>query len=63
MRISFWRIVIIELDKQNIKPRRFLVNPEYINYLEENLIMGFDGISRSSQKAAKNIDSIRILKK
>ena len=57
---AFGGLVIIEADKQNIRPRRFLVNPEYINYLEDNLIMGFDGISRSSQKAAKKtVDSIK----
>ena len=46
-------MVIIDADKQNIRPRKLLVDPAYIDYLEDNLIMGFDGISRSSQKAAK----------
>ncbi|MDC2963096.1 hypothetical protein OAX96_03115 [Prochlorococcus sp. AH-736-K15] len=57
---AFGGLVIIEADKQNIRPRRLLVNPDYITYLENNLIMGFDGISRSSQLSAKNtVDSIK----
>ena len=51
---AFGGLVFIEADKYKIRPRRFIANPEYIKYLEENLIMGFDGISRSSQIAAKN---------
>ena len=51
---AFGGIVIIEANKYQIRPRRFMAKSDYLNYIEENLIMGFDGISRSSQVAAKN---------
>ena len=52
---AFGGLILIEADKQSIRPRRFIINPEYLNYLQENLLMGFDGISRNSQIAAKNV--------
>ncbi len=54
---AFGGIVIIEADKQLIRPRRFIANPAYIEYIQDNLLMGFDGVSRSSQVAAKSIKS------
>ena len=52
---AFGGLILIEADKQSIRPRRFIVDPDYLNYLQDNLLMGFDGISRSSQVAAKNV--------
>ena len=61
---AFGGLVIIEADKNQIKPRKFMVSSEYIKYLEDNLIMGFDGISRSSQVAAKKtVNTINSLSK
>ena len=50
---AFGNLIIIEADKQSIRPRRFIINPDYLKYMQENLLMGFDGISRNSQVAAK----------
>ncbi|KGG00322.1 MULTISPECIES: hypothetical protein [Prochlorococcus] len=52
---AFGGLILIEADKQSIRPRRFIINPDYLNYLQDNLLMGFDGISRNSQVAAKNV--------
>ncbi|WP_413682195.1 hypothetical protein [Prochlorococcus sp. MIT 9123] len=52
---AFGGLILIEADKQSIRPRRFIINPDYLSYLEDNLLMGFDGISRNSQVAAKNV--------
>ena len=52
---AFGGLILIEADKQSIRPRRFIVNPDYLKYLQNNLLMGFDGISRNSQVAAKNV--------
>ena len=54
---AFGGLILIEADKQSIRPRRFIINPDYLNYIQDNLLMGFDGISRSSQVAAKNVIS------
>ena len=51
---AFGGLVFIDADQQGIRPRRFLANSTYINHIQDNLIMGFDGISRSSQISAKN---------
>ena len=52
---AFGGLILIEADKQSIRPRRFIINPDYLSYLQNNLVMGFDGISRNSQVAAKNV--------
>lgn len=52
---AFGGLILVEADKQSIRPRRFIVNPDYLIYLQDNLLMGFDGISRNSQVAAKNV--------
>ena len=50
---AFGGLVIIEANCDQIRPRRFMVSSDYKKYLEDHLILGFDGISRSSQLAAK----------
>ena len=52
---AFGGLILIEADKQSIRPRRFIINPDYLDYMQDNLLMGFDGISRNSQVAAKNV--------
>ncbi len=51
---AFGGLVLIDADKQGIRPRRFIINSRYLEYIQDNLIMGFDGKSRSSQISAKN---------
>ena len=53
---SFGGLVIIEADKQGIKPRKFISKAEYIEYITSSLLMGFDGIERFSGVAATAID-------
>ena len=48
-------IVMTEANEFGINPRRFITTKEYIEYIENNLLMGFDGIDRSSQESAKKI--------
>ncbi len=57
---AFGGLISIEADKEGIRPRRFIAKPEYLNYIQSSLLMGFDGIDRFSQKASsKFIKSIR----
>jgi len=58
---AFGGFVLIEADKQAIQPRKFVTNPEYIKYITDNLLMGFDGKERfsslASTKVVKSISS------
>ena len=48
---AFGGIVLIEANQQSINPRKFVTRPEYIDYVTENLLMGFDGVERFSSVA------------
>ena len=52
---SFGGLVYINADKEGVKPRRFLCKPEYLNYIESSLLMGFTGIQRFSSVASKKV--------
>ena len=52
---SFGGLVLIEADKQAIMPRRFVTRSEYVDYITDNLLMGFDGIERFSSVASTKI--------
>ena len=56
---AFGGMVYIEADKQSIRPRKFVSRKEYLNYICENTLLGFDGNERfsgdSSIKIKKNI--------
>jgi len=60
---AFGGIVLIDADLQAIQPRRFVSRPEYIVYITENLLMGFDGIERFSAVASKQFTSAIVNKK
>jgi len=49
---AFGGLVYIEASASSIMPRKFVSRPEYINYIESNLLMGFDGIERFSSIAS-----------
>ena len=52
---AFGGVVLIEADRQGIQPRRFVSRSEYIDYIADNLLMGFDGIERLSSVASSRI--------
>ena len=52
---SFGGLVLIEADKQGIKPRKFISSSEYINYITSSLLLGFDGIDRFSGIASAEV--------
>ncbi len=52
---SFGGLVLIEADKQGIKPRKFISRSEYINYITSSLLLGFDGIDRFSSVASAEV--------
>ena len=52
---AFGGIVLIEANQQSINPRKFVTRPEYINYVTENLLMGFDGVERFSSVASEQV--------
>lgn len=52
---SFGGLVLIEADKQGIKPRKFISRSEYISYITSSLLLGFDGIDRFSGKASAEV--------
>ena len=52
---AFGGIVLIEANQQSINPRKFVTRSEYINYVTENLLMGFDGIERFSSVASTQV--------
>lgn len=54
---AFGGLVLIEADKQGINPRRFVSRSEYIEYIQSNLLMGFDGIQRYSGIASHQISA------
>ena len=54
---SFGGLVLIEADKQGIKPRKFISRSDYINYITSSLLLGFDGIDRFSGTAAAEVTS------
>ena len=49
---SFGGLVLIEANKQAITPRKFVSSPEYVDYIADNLLMGFDGVERFSTVAS-----------
>ena len=52
---SFGGLVLIEADKQGIKPRKFISRPEYVKYITSSLLLGFDGIDRFSGVASAEV--------
>lgn len=52
---AFGGLVYIEANKQSIMPRKFVSRSEYIKYISDNLLMGFDGIERFSSVASSKI--------
>lgn len=54
---AFGGLVLVEADKQGINPRRFVSRKEYVDYITESLIMGFDGVERFSGEASKRVTS------
>lgn len=54
---AFGGIVLIEADKQLIMPRRFVTRSEYVTYITDNLLMGFDGIDRFSSVASSKVSN------
>lgn len=52
---AFGGFVMIDADKQGIKPRTFIARSEYTDYISDNLLMGFDGIERYSSVASSKI--------
>ena len=52
---AFGGLVIIEANKQGINPRKFVSSQEYIKYIENNLLMGFDGVQRYSSVSSSQI--------
>lgn len=52
---SFGGLVLIEADKQGIKPRKFISRSEYIKYITSSLLLGFDGIDRFSGVASAEV--------
>ena len=45
---AYGGLVYIEADKESIRPRKFVTRKEYINYICENTLLGFDGKERFS---------------
>ena len=45
---AFGGLVLIESDKESIRPRKFISRPEYVDYICSNMLLGFDGIERFS---------------
>ena len=52
---SFGGLVLIEADKQGIKPRKFISRSEYVEYITSSLLLGFDGIDRFSSVASAEV--------
>lgn len=52
---AFGGLVLIEADQQAIQPRKFVTSSEYVNYISDNLLMGFDGIERFSSVASTKV--------
>ena len=52
---AFGGFVLIEADQRTIQPRKFITRSEYISYISENLLMGFDGIERYSSIASMKV--------
>ena len=52
---AFGGFVMIEANKDELKPRTFIIDKEYRQYIRDNLIIGFDGIERYSGIASKKI--------
>jgi len=48
-------LVYIKADRNGIYPRRYIARKAYIDYLCENLLLGFNGVARFSQEAAKRV--------
>ena len=53
---AFGGLVHIDADKQGVKPRQFLINKEYKNYIESSLLMGFTGKQRLSSSISFKIN-------
>lgn len=52
---AYGGVVIVEAGSNGIQPRKFICREEYIKYISENLLMGFDGIPRDSEDSSKII--------
>jgi len=52
---AFGGFVIVEADKQSVRPRRYILRQEYIDYISQNLLLGFDGFERYSGKSSMKI--------
>ena len=45
---AFGGLLLIEADSESINPRKFISRKEYINYICDNMLLGFDGVERYS---------------
>ena len=52
---AFGGVVLIDADREGIKPRRFICRKEYLKYIESSLLMGFDGNHRFSSVASEKV--------
>ena len=52
---AFGGLVVVEANKEEIRPRRFISNKDYVNYICQNMLLGFDGKERFSGDASKII--------
>ena len=52
---AFGNLVYIEASKDCINPRKFISSVDYVKYIEENLLLGFDGIQRFSGDTSKKV--------
>ena len=52
---AFGGLVLIDADRQAVQPRKFVTRSDYVEYISQNLLMGFDGIQRYSSLASTKI--------
>ena len=52
---AFGGLTLIEANEGSINPRKFVSREEYVDYVTDNLLMGFDGIERFSAIASNKI--------
>ncbi len=53
---AFGGFILIDADKEGVKPKRFLVRKSYQNYIESSLLMGFTGVQRFSSLASTKVN-------
>ena len=52
---AFGGLLLIEADSESINPRKFISRKEYINYICDNMLLGFDGVERYSGESSEKI--------